>query len=532
MKKLPVIAILMISINLFAYQNFTLRLVPSAISATPTVHSGAFGEYNSKWFFIGGRKNGLHGFLPPSGFPEAGINDSIFIVDPVVNQQWAVSTHVLPDSIREAITSSNMEFHLNDSILYMVGGYGWNENVGDFITFHTLTAINMKGLMSAMVNEQPIENFFRQITDSSLAICGGHLQKMDSTYYLVFGHRYDGHYDRTDTVLAIARQTYSNEIRKFQIADNGLNLAIFNNAAIRDTANFRRRDFNLLPMYDIFRGESLLAYSGVFQAHANLPYLNAVEIFKDTVIVRNDFNQNLSQYHSAVCAMYDSSGLLQHHIFFGGLSMYYLDTLTLQTVYDSLVPFVRTVSDVVRDFDITYHEVNLGIRMPALLGTNAYFFYDLNVPLYKKHFIDLNALANHQRVGYIVGGIESMDLNIADNNPNAQSFASPRVFEVYLDTIEDTTTTLAEVNSDVLNFFCYPNPANEKTLIEFELKRSEIVKIELLDMKGSLVQTVCEKTFDVGKQKLVLNLQALSKGVYNCVVTVNRNRKSLRVQKE
>lgn len=532
MKKIVTIAILMISAKLFAYQNFTLRLEPATITATPMVHSGTFGEYSSKWFFIGGRKNGLHGFLPPSGFPEAGINDSIFIVDPMLNQQWSASTHVLPDSIREAITTSNMEFYLNDSMLYMVGGYGWNENIGDFITFPTLTAINMKGLMNAVINSLPIENYFRQLTDTSLAICGAHLQKMDSTYYLVFGHRYDGHYDRTDTVLAIARQTYSYEIRKFQIADNGTNFSITNYSALRDTTNFRRRDFNLIPMYDLYRGEGLIAYSGVFQPHVNQPYLTAVEIFKDTVIVRSDFNQNLSQYHSAVCAMYDSSGLLQHHLFFGGLSMYYVDTLTQQTVHDSLVPFVRTVSDVVRDFDFAYHEINAGIRMPALLGTNAYFFYDLQVPMYKKHFVDLNSLAHHQQIGYIVGGIESMDLNIADNNPNAQSFASPRVFEVYIDTIEDTTTVLSEINNEVLNFLCYPNPANEKTQLEFELKKNEIVKIELLDMKGSLVQTVCNKTFDAGKQKLVLDLQQLAKGVYNCVITVNRHRKSLRVQKE
>lgn len=532
MKKILVFALLIMGTKLFAYQNFMLRLEPSSVTTTPNLHSGAFGEYNHKWFFIGGRKNGLHGFLTPSAFPEEGINDSIYIVDPVTNQQWNASTHVLPDSIREAITTSNMEFYLNDSILYMVGGYGWNENVGDFITFHTLTAINMKGLMNAVVNSLPIENYFRQITDSTLAICGAHLQKMDSTYFLVFGHRYDGHYDRTDTVSVIASQAYSYEIRKFQIADDGTNLSIYNYSAIQDSTNFRRRDYNLVPTFDLYRGEGFIAYSGVFQSHVNLPYLNCVEIFKDTVIVRNDFNQNLSQYHSAVCAMYDSSSYLQHHIFFGGLSMYYMDTLTQQTVYDSLVPFVRTVSDVVRDFDFAYHEINAGIRMPALLGTNAYFFYDLDVPMYQKHFVDLNSLTHHQRVGYIVGGIESLDLNIADNNPNAQSFASARVFEVYVDTVADTTTVIAQVNNDVLNFLCYPNPANDKALIEFELKKSETVKIELLDMKGSLVQTVCEKIFEAGKQKLALNLQQLSKGIYNCVLTVSRHRKSLRLQKQ
>lgn len=515
---------------LFSQHFYSLRLEPSAITAAPAVHSGAFGTYNNKWFFIGGRRNGLHGFLTPSAFPNSGINDSIYIVDPIANQSWSTSTNVLPDSIREAVTSSNMQFYLNDSMLYMVGGYGWKDVAQDFITWPTLTAINMNGLMDAVVNSQPIESHFRQVTDSVLAICGAHLQRLDSTYYLVFGHRFDGRYERTGN-SGFFVQTYSHEIRKFRIADDGTNLSIYNYTAIRDTANFRRRDYNLIPFLDPYRGEGLLAFSGVFQPHADLPYLTPIEIYKDTVIVRNDFNQNLSQYHSAVCALYDSVSFLQHNIFFGGMSMYYMDTLTQLTVTDSLIPFVRTISDMARDVDGNYHERDAGIRMPALLGTNAYFLPDLNVPVYRNHFVHLNVLPYHQRIGYITGGIESLDLNIADTDPSALSYASARVFEVYLDAT-DTVSNLREVSNEVLNFFCYPNPARDKMEIEFELKKPEQVKIELTDIKGSLIKEICNQTFGEGKQKLLLNLSGYSKGVYNCLLTVNNNRKSIRLAKE
>ena len=295
-------------------QSFSLRLESSALTAVPAVHSGAFGTFANKWFFIGGRKNGLHAFQTPFAFLPNGVNDSIYIVDPIANQSWSASTYTLPDSIREAITSSNMQFYLNDSTLYIIGGYGWKDVLGNFITWPTLTAIDMKGLVGAIINAQPIKSYFRQLTDSNLAICGAHLQKMDSTYYLVFGHRFDGRYDRTDT-SGFNVQVYSHEIRKFQIADDGLNLSFYNYSAVRDTANFRRRDYNLIPFLDPFRGEGLLAFSGVFQPHVNLPYLTPIEIYKDTVIVRTDFNQNLSQYHSAVCALYDSIDYLQHNLF-------------------------------------------------------------------------------------------------------------------------------------------------------------------------------------------------------------------------
>jgi len=189
---------------------------------------------------------------------------------------------------------------------------------------------------------------------------------------------------------------------------------------------------------------------------------------------------------------------------------------------------VQTISDVARDLDMNYHEIDAGIKMPALLGTNAYFFYDLNIPVCRNHFVNLNALPPHQRLGYIVGGIESPELNISITDPSL-SFASTRVFEVYLDTI---ATAIKEINNDVLSFFCYPNPSREKVEVVFELKKTETVKIELLDMKGSLVKEICNQSFNSGKQKLLLNIFDYSKGVYNCVITVNGNRKSIRLQKE
>ncbi len=423
-----------------------------------------------------------------------------------------------------------MQFYLSDSVLYLVGGYGWKDALQNFITWPTLTAIDMKSLMNAVINTQPIEPYFRQIIDTNIfPVCGAHLQKLDSTYYLVFGHRFDGTYDRTDTSSFFV-QNYTYEVRKFQIADDGINLSIYNYSPVLDSSNFRRRDYNLIPFLDPFRGEGLLAFSGVFQSYVNLPYLTPIEIYRDTVIVRNDFNQNLSQYHSAVCALYDSSSYSQHNIFFGGMSMYYMDTLTNLTVTDSLIPFVRTISDVERDATGLYHEFDKGIRMPALLGTNAYFFYDDSIPLYKNNYVHLNLLPVHQRIGFITGGIESPGLNISETGAEV-SFASPRVFEVYIDTV-DTGMPVGEISNEILNFFCYPNPLNKNTVIEFELKNNYRLKVELLDAKGSLAKEIFSGQANAGMQKIILNTSELLKGVYHCVVTVNNSRKSIRLVKK
>lgn len=515
----------LLSANIHAQQIFTLRLEPAMLTSVPAVHSGAFGIYDSTWFFIGGRTNGLHGFQPPFAFPTSGINDKIYFVNPVTDQRWEQDVYSLPDSIREPITSSNMQFYLHDTTLYMIGGYGWKDTIQNFVTWSTLTAINLKGLKNAVINNQPIAPYFRQITDSVLAVCGAHMHQLDSMYYLVFGHRFDGYYDRSDTT-GFHIQEYTYEIRKFEIEDDGINLSIKNYSAIRDTVNFRRRDYNLVPFLDPYKGEGLLAFSGVFQKHIDLPYLNCIEIFPDTVIIRNDFNQNLSQYHSAVALIFDSVNFIQHNIFFGGMSMYYVDTLTGQTIADSLVPFVPTISDVARDVDRTYYEINTGIRMPALQGTNAYFFPDLAAPTYRNHYIHLNRLPAQQRIGYLTSGIESPEMNISLTDPSL-SFAGQQVFEVYLDRTTDIAPNI--IASEVFNYYCHPNPTGTTTQLFFELRDDKHVKIEITDLRGRLLKIVANAVYNVGKHQLSINISDLPAGTYNCILSTEKQRKLLRL---
>lgn len=511
-----------------AQLNISLRLQPSTqVTNAPAVHSGTYGIYNGKWFFIGGRKNGLHGFQPPFAFEGDGINDTIYIVDRNTNQVWKQDVYSLPAAIREPITSSNMQFYLQDSTLYMVGGYGWKDSIQNFITWPTLTAVNVSGLMDAVMSNATITPYFRQIEDSVLTVCGSHLHKLDSTYYLVFGHRFDGYYDRSDTT-GFHFQEYTHEIRKFQIHDDGVNLSLANYNAVRDTANFRRRDFNLIPFYNPWTMQiGLTAYSGVFRKNTVLPYLNCVDIYDTTYRVRNEFNQNMNQYHSAVCALYDSANITQHNLMFGGMSMYYIDTVTNTKRVDSLIPFVQTITDVVRNLDNDYFEFNAGIRMPVLLGTNAYFMLNDTLPMYKQHFIHLNHLGSSTLLGYIVGGIQSPELNISDTDPSL-STANAVVYEVYLDR---TTVGMQAVQNDVLNFYCYPNPVKDYTEVHFELKGNEQVQIELCDATGKVISEVCNRRFDGGKQKLRLDMLNYPSGVYNCVITVNSQRKSIRLKK-
>ncbi len=416
-----------------------------------------------------------------------------------------------------------MEFVQRDSILYMIGGYGWSSALSDFKTFPTLTAINLNSLTNAVISSSSINNSFRQIIDTTMAITGGNGMMIDSTVYLVFGHKFDGRYNRVDSLITTI-QKYSNQVRAFNIWDDGTNLTIANYQATTDTVNFHRRDFNLVPQIFPDRASGATAFSGVFQYNIDLPYLNSVDLKPGNYAVNNNFNQNLSQYSSAVMPVYDSTHNYMHSVFFGGISMYYPDTITQIMTTDSLVPFVNTISKVTRAPDSTMTEYALPIRMPAFLGANSLFIPDTSIAHYSGEVINLNHLSGLTRVGWIVGGILSPDRNIADNDPGV-SIASTEVFEVYIDK-NVTSNQGVMMKNNIMNFIAYPNPGNQIN-IQFETDKDAI--IEIIDIHGRTVEGSVVKK-DTGIRTLLrYTTSTLTPGIYFCRVKIGDESKTMKL---
>jgi hypothetical protein len=228
-------------------------------------------------------------------------------------------------------------------------------------------------------------------------------------------------------------QEYTNEIRNFKIKDDGVNLSISNYSAEKDTQNLHRRDYNMVPQIfpDLTKGFTM--FSGVFQYDANIPWLNTVDVTASGFKVNNGFNQYLSQYHSAKVPIYDSEKNEMMTIFFGGLSQYQFDNKGV-LIKDNQVPFVKTISMVTRHEDGSMMEKDLGIRMPAFLGSGAEFIPLSNEAIYlENEIVNLNGFKQGKTlIGYIYGGIQSSEENIFFRNNGTQSTASNQVFKVYL----------------------------------------------------------------------------------------------------
>ena len=301
-----------------AQEQFTVQIEPLTITNAPNVHSFSFGKTSDgKWVVLGGRIDGLHQRQPFAAFQVNDNNKSVYVIDPVANQTWSTSISVLQASLFEQLQSTNQEFYQRGNTLYIMGGYGFSATQNDHITYDKLTAIDLDGLANAVINNTSIVSFFRQITNTNLAVTGGQLGVLNNVFYLCGGQYFEGRYNPMGPNNGPGFiQNYTDEIKTFEISDDGTNLSIVNYSAQNDTNNLHRRDYNMTPQIFPDGTEGFTMFSGVFQHTVNLPWLNTVDVTAFGYTVNTTFNQYLSQYHSAKIPVYDTSNNIMHTLFF------------------------------------------------------------------------------------------------------------------------------------------------------------------------------------------------------------------------
>jgi hypothetical protein len=417
------------TLNLHAQSKFSIVIEPYQIPNLPGLQSFAAGHYNGNWLVLGGRLDGLHLRQPNQSFAASGNSTNIYVLNPESKQVWSASVNSLPVALREQLQSTNMGFTTRGKGMFLTGGYGYSSSTGNHITHNALVVIDMAGVMQAIINGQPIASFFRTVTDDYFAVTGGQLGILGDTLLLVGGHRFDGRYNPNNTPSFT--QTYTNQIRKFMLADNGESLAVSYKEAITNAGELHRRDYNMAPQVFPDGRLGYTAFSGVFQVHADLPFLNTVDIHSTGYAPKAGFEQLLNHYHSGKLSVYDAAANEMHTIFFGGMAQFYYDAGG-NLVKDDQVPFVSTIGKVTRNGEGLLTEEKLG-DLPGLLGSGAEFLLNHQIPLYANEVIKLNQIDQDTvLVGYLYGGIESMAPNIFFVNNGTQSAAVNRLFKVML----------------------------------------------------------------------------------------------------
>jgi hypothetical protein len=510
-KQLLTLFVFLLSITLHSQTApFNISIVPMNIDGLGGLQSFAFAQHNGKWLIVGGRLDGLHRRQPFAAFDVAGNNNQIIVVDPVSKQKWTAPLSSLSVDIQEQLSSTNMEFHQNGNMLYIIGGYGFNNATSSRKTFDKLSALKVEELINAVITGNSISGYIRQISDPQFAVTGGHLKKINNTYYLIGGNKFDGNYNPMGNPTFT--QVYTNAIRKFNISDNGTSISVSHLPTITDATNLHRRDYNAVPQILTDGTEGITAFSGVFQVGADLPYLNCVNIDSAGYVVNNNFQQYYNHYHCAVLPMYSASKNEMHNVFFGGIAQYY-DSMGV-LIQDNNVPFVKTIARVTRDSKGIMSEYKLPVEMPSLLGAGAEFIIVPNVSIYQNEVIKLDELSDDSTlVGYIYGGISSTGANIFFTNNGTQSSASNQIFKVYVS--KDKTSHLHQLNKQsisTLKLQVSPNPNNGNFVVKFNLTQLSKVKITLYNTEGKKIE---EKTLNdvvLGENTFQRKFKNLDKG--------------------
>ena len=416
---------------------FKLSLEEWPMPDAPGVQSFALGRHNGYWLVLGGRRDGLHRPQPFAAFDPVGHNVELFVLDPEAKQVWKQGLEGFPVPLLEQLQSTNMQFLQRDSTLYLIGGYAYSSSKEDFTTFPLLTAVDVPACIRAMMAGQAAAPHFRFLEDERMRVTGGQLGLLDGEFFLVGGQDFEGVYNPIGPDNGPGFfQAYTNAIRRFRIDDNGTQLSIRDYAATVDSLLLHRRDYNMVEQ--LFPGgqQGFTLFSGVFQYNENIPWLNLVDVTGNGYREVPVFEQLYSHYHSAKMPIYDSQTGRMHTVFFGGMARYY--PLPTGGLMDDLnVPFVKTISRVTRFPNDSLVEYDTGLRMPGFLGATAEFIHAMGNPYLGSEILDLAGLPlGRHFVGYIYGGLECQEENIFFSSTGVESWASNKIFKVYLEKLE------------------------------------------------------------------------------------------------
>ncbi|NTW23758.1 MAG: hypothetical protein HGA37_03585 [Lentimicrobium sp.] len=524
MKKIVFIltVIFLIAARSFGQSSFdyTLELIPVTIPGLPGLHSYAFGQHEGKWLVIGGRKDGLHARQPFNAFPASQNNTDIYVIDVNSHEFWTASVNLLPVGIKEQLQSTNMNFYQDMDTLYIVGGYAFSATADDHITFPNLTSINVPATINSIVNGNSIAPFFKQITDENFAVTGGQLGKIGNIFYLVGGQRFDGRYNPMGNPTYT--QTYSDKIRKFTINNSGSQLSYADYTTITDPIHLRRRDYNLLPQIFPDGTEGYTISSGVFQLDTDLPFLYPVDINENGYSPVTDFNQYLSNYHSAKACLFDSRNNRMHSLFFGGMSQYfYQDGILMQ---DNNVPFVKTISLLTRNSDSSLAEFQLPVEMPGFNGASAEFIPNFNLPHYPSEIIKLSDISTADFIiGHIYGGISSPTMNPFTVNQTYTTSADTAIYAVKLTHI--SPVGVQEIDgTNPYSLKIYPNPASAEITFELNTEVPENSHYFITNTSGQIIDNGVLKSIETGSNKyqIIPDLRTRNQTLFLTVVIENK----------
>ncbi len=425
---------------------FRIKIEIADFSLPIGVQSFASATCDGKFLILAGRVGGSHIFNLP--FPPDGQNVFVFVVDPdhktVSYRSLADPSSGLTQAQIDILSAMVPQFFQSGNTLYVCGGYGIDTATGQLNTKNALSAIDVPGLMHWVTHPNKkgkASKYIRQTFHPLLQITGGYMSQINPhlPVLLIFGHNYTG------TDFSGVNGIYSNQVRRFQIIDNGHSLYVKPEESPSPDSNFHRRDLNVVPVMrktSTSYEAALIALSGVFTTSPIEPniWTVPVEISKTGHPFMSDpgnpatFKQAMNNYESANLGLYSKKNNLMYLVLLGGLSYGYFDNMGVFQL-DNFIGYINQVTTIQIDKHDNYQQFIMPDQYPFIpsmggdffrFGTSAKFFPAKKVPLFDNKVIQLDELPSKPMLlGYIIGGIQAPEQNTISG-----TIASTYIFRV------------------------------------------------------------------------------------------------------
>lgn len=428
---------------------FTITIEQIDLQIPGGIHSAAFAQYGSRYLFITGRTNGLHGFNNDNNnFPPSQQNSNVLVIDFCANAVYSRSLYDPKSGLTQqqidTLSVTSPQSYQTGNTLYITGGYGVDTITGNFSTKSVLTAIDVPGLMRWVTEPTSgclASNYIRQISNPIFQVTGGNMYQVgQNPTLLIFGQNFDGFYNGSSNGI------YTHQVRRFNIIDDGNCLSVAVKESTTPDPDYRRRDHNVVPIIKKNGGcniPAFVALSGVFTINTGV-WTVPVEITAcgDTYMsdpnLADTFKQGMNNYvcpHAEIVAKNGSNYI----ILFGGITFEYYQNGAFFT--DPNIPFTNNVTIIERNRNGQYTQYLSPTEFPTIISTasnpgNTLLFGAggrwapaPNVPAYSNGVIDLAHIKKPTVIGHVMGGIQS---TLPNTNVPSDSAASPYIFKVTL----------------------------------------------------------------------------------------------------
>lgn len=428
----------------FPYQlSFVEKQYPTTQAPLPALQSFCAARLPGarQWLLVSGQTKGIHGFAQPDD-----ANTVLYAIDPETGTFHSFDLATLnKPSVTEPLSVTNAQSYYDDAsgYYYQFGGYGFDGDSANFITFDVLTRFKLADMLAALAEspQQParILSLIEQTHDERLAVTGGAVLPLQGRLVLAMGQKFTGVV--ADPMPPTTTMRYTEQVRYFRLRPGpvpGIDNRSY--GATPDSGNheLHRRDFSAVAAIDPVTGEEhIKVCGGVFKFGVMEAFDHPLIIHADgTVFVDGGFRQRMNVYQCPVIAVYDPAARHMSHTFFGGISNWMPAAGGAHLNY-SAFSHSNQVSMLARGADGVFHEYLTPTGIPGGLetGIDAVFLphpdLDKNQQVYPNGVLRLDRFAAGSKslIGHIYGGVETRSGGA--RAPVTQ--ASSRVFEVYLD---------------------------------------------------------------------------------------------------